>query len=229
MDLSKSLEEIGKYFNEILGYLLPGLTIVCLVIFFLDPNQFPNYFDLADVNILLLLFLSYVCGYIVYGLSLTIEKIKRKIKIISQDDDLIKKRISKQEDYRLSLEELHRLIPDLNSESLKFNDLRNIIMSYVPEIDQKIYTFMFRSDLFKHTQDIFLIISLWGFIAYISKPIFNNTLLFNVNGINIFLILILFFLQFPLNEGKKRFLGIAYKIQFNIFLAKIHPIKYENK
>ena len=228
MDLSKSLEEIGKYFNEILGYLLPGLTFAAIIIFFLDPNQIKNKELFFDANVLLMLFLSYVNGYIVYGISITKERVMSKIKFITIDDKIIKQTISEQEDYRISKEQIQHLIPELDIQNLSFNDIRNFAMAYVPEIDQKIYTFMFRSDLFKHTKDIFIIVSLWGIIANISNTLFNNTLLFDINDMNIYLIILMFILTFPLNEGKKRFLMIAYKIQFNIFLAKTHPMIHEH-
>jgi hypothetical protein len=228
MDLSKSLEEISKFFNEILGYLLPGITLIILIDFFLDPNQVNEKLVISDTNILMLLFLSYVCGYVVYGLSLVLNNLKSKIKFVKNDEALIKVKISKQEDYRMTCEVLQKLIPGLDINKLKFNDIRNFAMAYVPEIDQKIYTFMFRSDLFKHTRDIFLIVSFWGLISYLTETFFNNTLLFNTNGINVYLLIILVVLIFPLNEGKKRFLTIAYKIQFNIFLAKAHPITHEH-
>jgi len=229
MDLSKSLEEIGKYFNEILGYLLPGLTLVVIIIFFLDPDQIPDKESFLNSNVLLLILLSYVIGYVVYGISLTKERIIKNIKFIKNDDKIIKQKISAQEDFRLSKQKLKALIPEMDMEKLTFNDIRNFAMAYVPEVDQKIYTFMFRSDLFKHTKDIFLFVSIWGFLSYISNKFININLFFRTNDINIYLIMILFILTFPLNEGKKRFLMIAYKIQFNIFLAKTFPLKNENK
>jgi hypothetical protein len=229
MDLAKSLEEIGKFFNEVLGYLLPGLLLLFLIYFFLDPTEICKYDLFLEINAWFILFSGYIMGYVVYGISHVFNTIFKTCYYFKLDEKIIILNICKIDEYKRAKDKIVELIPNLNLEKLDFHSIRNYSMAYVPEVDQKIYTFMFRADLFKHMKDTFLIVSIWGILAYLSKLFFNNTILFDVSGYNILLVLLLLLLTYPLNEGKKRFLTIAYKIQFNIFLAKAYPIKNENK
>lgn len=43
-------------------------------------------------------------------------------------------------------------------DNMEFNEVRNILMSRNPEMDQKVYTFMFRSSLFDHISTISILI-----------------------------------------------------------------------
>ena len=43
-------------------------------------------------------------------------------------------------------------------DNMEFNEVRNIFMSRNPEMDQKVYTFMFRSSLFDHISTISILI-----------------------------------------------------------------------
>ncbi|MFV8361450.1 hypothetical protein [Flavobacterium sp. LS1P3] len=45
-------------------------------------------------------------------------------------------------------------------DNMEFNEVRNILMSRNPEMDQKVYTFMFRSSLFDHISTISILICL---------------------------------------------------------------------
>lgn len=229
MEISKTLEDIGKFFNEILGYLLPGLVLLLLIYYFLDPIEINKDKSFSEPNIWLILFSSYILGYIVYGASYVLNNFFKGTKYFKKDEEIIKSQIQELEEFIISVKKIKELIPIIDTQKIDFHTVRNFAMAYVPEVDQKIYTFMFRADLFKHIKDIFIIISFWGLIAYLTKLCFNNTLLFNTQDYNIVIIVLLLILTYPLNEGKKRFLGIAYKIQFNIFLAKSYPIKNEHK
>jgi len=229
MEISKTLEDIGKFFNEILGYLLPGLVLFLLTYYFLDPTQVQKDKPFFDLNIWLILFSSYILGYIVYAISYYLNDLFKNTKYFKKDEEIIKSKIQELDEFIISVKKIKELIPIIETQKMDFHSVRNFAMAYVPEVDQKIYTFMFRADLFKHLKDIFLIISFWGIIAYLSKLSLNNTLLFDTQEYNIVIIVLLLILTYPLNEGKKRFLGIAYKIQFNIFLAKSYPIKNENQ
>ncbi|WP_264529248.1 hypothetical protein [Flavobacterium sp. N502540] len=45
-------------------------------------------------------------------------------------------------------------------DNMQFNEIRNILMSRNPDMDQKVYTFMFRSSLFDHISTIAIIVCL---------------------------------------------------------------------
>lgn len=51
-------------------------------------------------------------------------------------------------------------------DNMKLNEIRNILMSRNPEMDQKVYTFMFRSSLFDHISTISLIVCLAALIQF---------------------------------------------------------------
>lgn len=241
MEISKSIEEIGKYFNEILGYLLPGLSLIFLIYFFVDLRYVNQSLFKTEYNAWITIFIGYILGYLIYGLSLVRDKILGikgmkslceknvfGLKLFSFFENIVeatKKEIVKSDEFNLSKQEIIKLIPSLKEENCDFHMVRNIAMSYVPEIDQKIYTFMFRADLFDHIKIIFYLISLWGLVAKLNLWIFNNTLLFDLRGNNFWYLFLLLFATYPLKLGRKRFLKIAYKIQFHLFITKCHPIK----
>lgn len=233
MDLSKTIDEIGKYLNEILGYLLPGLTLVFLVYFFIDPNQV-KLDSYSNLDVWLIIFISYVTGYVVYGFSMLRDVILRNKTVVKWSErkyfsflkdsaEVTKKSICKTQEFDLVKEKLAELIPRLDTTKLTFHSVRNFAMAYVPEVDQKIYTFMFRADLFDHIKVIFYLVFFWGIAGYFFTLLFNNTLLFNTTSDNnIYFLFILLIFAYPLKLGRKRFLRIAYNIQFHIFLAKLH-------
>ena len=241
MEASKTIEDLGKYFNEILGYLLPGLTLAFIVYYFVDIKYVNTQNISYLTNAWMILFIGYITGYVVYGFSLLRDRIldvnyvKYLTKITIRDRkifsflipalDPIMSQISNSIDYKLAKEELSKLIPNLETDKCNPRVLRSYAMSYVPEYDQKIYTFMFRADLFDHLKIIFYIISMWAIIAKCFDVFFSNAILFDLNGNNFWYALILLVLTVPLKLGRKRFLGIAYKIQFSMFISKCHPIK----
>lgn len=45
-------------------------------------------------------------------------------------------------------------------DNMQFNEVRNVLMSRNPDMDQKVYTFMFRSSLFDHISTISIIVCL---------------------------------------------------------------------
>ena len=69
MDLYKTLEEIGKFFNEILGYFLPGFTFNLMIYLTVDPKYFPLLKNEYLLNVWVVLVLSYIMGYFVYGIT----------------------------------------------------------------------------------------------------------------------------------------------------------------
>ena len=101
----------------------------------------------------------------------------------------------------------------VKTDEMKINEVRNILMSRDPSMDQKVYTFMFRSSLFDHISTILLvtvflvilqyIFSFWG-IYFIKVTIQFKVIYF------IFLLLIP-----QLGRCKRIFFPIAKRIPFS--------------
>jgi hypothetical protein len=93
-------------------------------------------------------------------------------------------------------------------DNMQFNEIRNILMSRNPEMDQKVYTFMFRSSLFDHISTIAIIVCLLAsFQLLISDFIFVKTdLVFKV-----FYVLLVVFVPL-LGNSKRIFYSIAQRL-----------------
>jgi hypothetical protein len=146
--------------------------------FFFDWNLFQNYF---------LIVVAYTLGYVVYSLTIFKIKLQNFfIVILSKTTDnlsnthlkfLVKNKLaeyfikdikSKHSDYwRIkfiksstynSAKEFLKVNSISNVDEMEFNEIRNILMSRNPEMDQKVYTFMFRSSLFDHISTISILI-----------------------------------------------------------------------
>lgn len=251
MDLSKTLEEIGKFFNEILGYLLPGFTFNLMVYLTLNPKYFPLLNEQYLLNPWVVIFLSYIMGYCIYGITISRDTL---LKILFANKFLIKLKIlyikvlqffkskkvyhdpktlidniinvvSRSEEFRLTKTYLiEQVDEDINN--WEFNSVRNLVMSYMPEMDQKIYTFMFRSELGNHIGFVFFLFGLWLLLSRITSDLFDNTILIKQNLLDhLYDPFLIILLSYFFHITRKRFLLIAYKIPFSIFISKIKPIK----
>lgn len=275
MELSKTIEELGKYFNEILGFLLPGLTLIALFYYFCDFNQIKPFINAKEINIWVIVIFGYILGYAIYGISLYHEKIKdiinKKIsvkiknkigiepikegkpnkdlkngfgklllKYTQNERKIIECEIISSQEYTKTIDALTEIKIISKELQNEFNSIRNYALSYVPESDQKTYTFMFRADLFEHLRIIIYIVCTWAFLSFIwpnSLPfifcINREDILvvicptsvpfsFFINTANIWIVMSLFFLNYPLLLGRRRFLKIALKLPLSAFLAKYY-------
>jgi len=146
--------------------------------FFFDWKLFQSY---------LIVVVSYTLGYIIYSLTIFKIKVQNFfIDILSKTTDylsntffkfLVKNKLveyfindvkSKHSNYwkiKFINSSTYKSAKDFlktNSlsevENMEFNEVRNILMSRNPDMDQKIYTFMFRSSLFDHISTIAILI-----------------------------------------------------------------------
>lgn len=226
---SKIIEDLSKYLNEVLGYLLPGFTFSLLAMIFIDPKQFPNISLSFKDDVILLLLVSYVLGYLVYGMGLwrdsllkfIMGKTKKNYQILVES---IIDKLKVKSEFIAAANLIERNIP--NFDKSDFNSVRNQCMSHVPEADQKIYTFMFRAELSNHVGLVFIIFGIWLTFSLLAHNILNNTLLLNALAWKYFYLPILFYItSYFFHLTRKRFLTIAYKIVFSIFIAKYKGIK----
>lgn len=215
-------DSFKEFIWDIIGYLIPGLYSVILILFFINESYniaIPVVFQ--GNEILILIVVSYVLGYIIYGLGDLKEKIrgnnsysKRILNPISssivfkESKRIMGAKDSKQESFNKDLE------------SIDVRGLRNIVMSYVPEADQKIYTFTFRSELSRHTGLISLIIGCLGMVFTLIQCKWPQIDLFKTEITYILFYLLLVVSYFLLREPRDKFYRIAMTMPFNLFVAR---------
>ena len=104
---------------------------------------------------------------------------------------------------------------DLSNTTVR--DLRSLAMSYIPEQDQKIYTFTFRSELSNQAANISIIIGFLGLLFSIFKCIPLH--LFNTDTKCVLLYVCLILVYVFLRKTRNRFYEISIGLPFSIYLA----------
>ena len=190
---------LKEFFLEILGYLLPGLSIFFLLSLVLK-EEVKEYFAFLlqnEYSLWTVIGLSYVLGYILFGVSLLTEKVflvvwnpynkllkwlKQKIKWLHSllrfmsfnNSTELNKSIKESPEFKLSKQILGTLLNSNEKFTFDTNDMtvsqvRNLAMSYVPHVNDKIYIFMFRSELANHIGNAVMIFGLIGIIECIGN------------------------------------------------------------
>jgi hypothetical protein len=157
-------------------------------------------------------------GHAVYGIGCLKEKILGKYSYIKKIENNVSKRQAFDYSKELLTQSLasKNLTNKLNIASVR--DLRNLVMSFIPESDQKIYTFTFRSDLANHTGNISLLIGSLGLLFTFFKQI--PLLIFKTDTAHIILYVCLLIAYLFLRETRNRFYSISVGLPFSIFTSK---------
>ncbi len=219
-------DSFKEFIWDIIGYLLPGSYILILLSVFIEPTYFitPSLgANTSDFYIFIFISISYLLGHVVYGFGLLKEHILGKDSYTKK----IEKQVASRKAFSLSKKLLanalkgKELIDNLETASIR--DLRSIAMSFIPEHDQKIYGFMFRSELSNHTGNISFIIGILGlfftiFSSYL-LPVFKTT----TPHLIVYVCLILSYIF--LRQTRDRFYAIAIGLPFSIYTAK--QLKHE--
>jgi|GEM_PF-1472007 len=229
MDYPSSIEAFKGLFLDILGYFLPGSFLI-IILYITSASDLKTIIKSHIIsNELLFMILSYISGYILYGVTMIRDQLKNIIhKGWGDDKKRIEDKILKSDDIRLSVEIAEKI---LSKNQLKYNNfkdnkgnfklhpIRNFAMSFVPSADTKIYTFMFRADLCNQTSAaIFLLM-----FIYLIGVIFNFCTPINIINLDYYTIILIVSLLFslkPLLYTKQKFYNIAMKLIFPIFIAK---------
>ncbi len=177
---------------------------------------------------LVILFFAYIFGYVIYSLDFVeaLTKFAFRAKTTGQILDDIKS----SDEYIASMSVLKELWidnqkkPIIDLSKLHVLSLRSIVMSYSPESDTKIYTFMFRSELCRTVGTFSVFCGSAGLLSAVVNLFFKDWTLFKINAQYLFTYGILILVGLLLIKTRSRFLGIAYKIPFSIFLAKYYKI-----
>lgn len=230
------IDAIKVFFLDFLGYFLPGLYAILLLTYIINPSVKFNIADIPFVkgseHFLIFLF-AYLSGYVIYSIGFS-DYIAAKIKILKiKTQTKIETEIRGQLEFEECKSVINRLwknqdgAPVLTSvqlANLNVRNLRSIVMSYIPESDTKIYTFMFRSDLCKHLSSFSLLTGLLGLLSCFYTIFFDWFSFFNTGLYYAFIYFILMIVSLLLMKTRSRFLSIAYKIPFSIFLSKFYKL-----
>ena len=169
------IKNIKEFIWDVVGYLIPGLTLIIVLNLILEPSiGIENDFliDWVKFEEFLLLLVGYILGYVVY--SITIFKINIQDVVFSKGQRFSKylsfgweasfRQTSTFEEASLFLKAIG--YDATRVDNMKINEIRNVLMSRNPEMDQKVYTFMFRSSLFDHLSTILMLVVLLVVIQF---------------------------------------------------------------
>lgn len=223
MDSVKNFFDSFKEFVwDIIGYLLPGSYLLILLSICINENLFISTkikLTNEDSNLFIFLLGSYLLGYLVYGLSFLKEKKLGNKSYMKK----IEKNISDRKAINWAKEILRTKFKTVNIEEdfsdTSVRDLRNVVMSFIPEADQKIYTFTFRSDVSNNTANISLILGILGTISCLINLV-TDFLLFNTGLAYLIFYICLIGAYYLLRETRNRFYAISMSIPFSIFTSK---------
>lgn len=220
------VDSIKEFSFDILGFITPGAVALLYILFSIDESillKFQNT-SISETQYSLAFFLiSYIFGYIAMGLSLIkikmcINNYQFKIENMIYNSNLFKDTIIK----------YNNINPDLKDQSnIKTKELRTRIMSYIPEADNKIYGFRFRSDLCEHTLTIlitFACIFLMTFACIFLKNYNSNDIieahLVKYDSMFFYFHCAVIISCLFLIPVRNRFYDITMRIPFSIFLSK---------
>lgn len=221
MDSVKGFFDSFKEFIwDIIGYLLPGSYILILLSvcvneeYFVTPSLGTGTNDFLPF---IFVVVSYLLGHVAYGFGWFKEGLLGKYSYVKK----IEAKVASRKAFALSKELISNslkakgITEDFNNATVR--DLRSIALSFIPEQDQKIYTFTFRSDLSNQTANISFIIGILGLIFSIFSSIPAS--IFKTDTAHIIIYLCLIFCYFFLRQTRNRFYAISVGLPFSIYTA----------
>ena len=237
-DIIQSLKE---FVWDIIGYLIPGFTFLILFNLVAQPNigvKNHFFFDWEVFSFYLIIVISYILGFVVY--SLTIFKIKNQDYFISKLESFFSGWRSKKESNELffnkyisskhskhwqinfkkssTVRSAKQYLKERNFvgvDEMKLNEMRNILMSKNPEMDEKVYTFMFRSSVFDHLSTILILLCFSAFIQIIYNFFFDDIQFIKTESTFIGLYIVFLILIPLLGNSKRMFYSISQRIPFS--------------
>ena len=241
MNFADALKTVKEFFLEFLGFFLPGFIFLLIVGITLTPEfvneKMSNTLVANFDRTYLLIFVSYIIGYMVYGMDLVREHInkyasesfpkigqwfKRFFNIVSRRD--IENQIEASPEYKITKELVNStLSKDPDNWDLRFNGYRNFAMSDISQSEVNvIHTFMFRYDLCSNLSLVTLVCSFSGIILTVVDLSIKNLEFkaVNTSWAALFMYFVLLISSYFLEVTSKRFLAISLKVAFPMFLAK---------
>jgi hypothetical protein len=234
MKIEESVLAVKTFFLEILGFLIPGYFFIYLFMSCLSNDVQKNLNDLlkGEYKVYVILILAYICGYFIYGIFEFKKQFLNKLNLLTElvsfstkkIEVMVQNQIQNSHDYIISYKLLinHLGVNESDLPNSDYRVIRNSMMSYLPEIDYKIYTFMFRADLCKSIATSLQLIGFMGLTSVLLEGFawiqFQNDYYFIILYLSFFLIAYIFNLTYG------RFYSIAMRIIFPIFIAKFKPV-----
>lgn len=222
MDLKGFVDATKEFIWDIIGYLIPGFLLIILLSIFSNQSYF---FPIPIINFekeflsFTMIIVAYALGHLIYGITLSIDQILDKY-LYKISKKAIEDDIEKSVPFKISQDLVENDLKTKGSNrditQLSTRDLRNYVMSYFPENDRKVYTFMFRSELSNHIMSMNLILCILGLISW-GIASMGKEFIFKSDFEYIIIYLLLLISLFPLHKTKTRFYGIAMRIPFQMF------------
>lgn len=216
-------DSFKEFIWDIIGYLLPGTYVLILLSACISNEYFVNspithFFP--DLNVYVFIVISYLLGYVSYGFGWLKEKILGKRSYVKK----IESNVSKRKAFSLTKELITKglaakgVTDDLANSTVR--DIRSIAMSFIPESDQKIYTFTFRSELSNQIANISFSIGALGMLLWPIQNKFSFSLFLSDHK-HIILYVCLMIVYFFLREARDRFYAMSINLPFSIYTAKM--------
>ena len=213
-------DSFKEFIWDIIGYLLPGSYILILLSVCINEQYFVTTSlgnGTNDFLPFIFIVVSYLLGHVAYGFGWFKEELLGKYSYVKK----IEARVATRKAFALSKELISNslltkgITEDFSNTTVR--DLRSIAMSFIPEQDQKIYTFTFRSDLSNQTANISFIIGFLGLIFSIFSSI--PLTIFKTDTTHVIIYLCLIFCYFFLRQTRNRFYAISVGLPFSIYTA----------
>lgn len=213
-------DSFKEFIWDIIGYLLPGSYILILLSVCINEQYFVTS-SLGDGKndffYFIFIVISYLLGHVVYGFGWFKEELLGRYSYVKK----IEAKVATRKAFTLSKELLSKSLKEKgvteDFSNATVRDLRNIAMSFVPDQDQKIYTFTFRSELSNQTANISFIIGFLGLIFSIFSSILFS--LFKTDTAYIILYVCLIICYFFLRQTRNRFYAISVGLPFSIYTS----------
>lgn len=219
MGIKSFFDSFKEFVWDIIGYLIPGSFLFILLSATISEKYFvTTNLSSEDLNIFIFIVLSYLLGYVIYGIGLYKDEKFAKSSYKKVIENTISKESLFLECKKVYLKKIQQEGKKLD-ENITLRELRTRVMSYIPESDQKIYTFTFRSELSNHISNICF---LYGCIALIFWGVqsFFNFQVFYSEAKFITLYILLCIISFFLSKTRDRFYSISMRVPFSVFMAK---------
>lgn len=215
MKASDFITAIKEFTWDIVGFLIPGVLLIFFVSIFISN---PITMDLPyedGITTLIFFFVAYALGHVLHGVNAYIDRVLNiRNKVFNK--------IEKSETYKKAksfvVEELNTYGNPVDESNMKLNEVRNFAMSRFPEIDNKVYTFMFRSIIASHLISLFSIFGILGLVSWITQKLWGLT--FFKDEVEFMICYILMILSlFPLIRTKKDFYSIAMRLPMSVLIS----------
>lgn len=217
MKINDFVLSIKELFFEILGFFLPGIFLLILLVFLFFGSNGLTTINMKYIEFLIII-LSYILGYIIYGARLLLTLIHETIEISNFYEK------QRKSTYVIKTEEIikrnYDIFFDTDNKSNKRHilDLRNFAMSCT-NCDRKIYTFIFRSDLCKHISTSLMIVNAIIIFDLVLLILLNSSFLEITIKTHIIFLICSIFPIFALEKAHLRFYKIGISIVFPQFIS----------